>query len=128
MTVGDVEVHVRRAAPFTATEHARGAAMAALVSDVLRRAGDPGIVGTGSNGRRIGGGATPSYAVEGDSVAARIDDVVVGRATLLADEEPGVVPVSPRASTPAGSAAASAPSCWSTRPVWPTARAPTRSC
>ena len=35
MTVGDVEVQVRRAAPFTATEHARGAAMAALVSDVL---------------------------------------------------------------------------------------------
>jgi GNAT superfamily N-acetyltransferase len=94
MTVGDVEVHVRRAAPFTATEHARGAAMAALVSDVLRRAGDPGIVGTGSNGRRIGGGATPTYLVEGDSVAARIDDIVVGRATLLADEEPGVVPVS----------------------------------
>lgn len=94
MTVGDVEVHVRRAAPFTATEHARGAAMAALVSDVLRRGDDPGIVGSGSNGRRVGGGATPSYVVEADSVAARIDDVVVGRATLLADDEPGVVPVS----------------------------------
>ncbi len=94
MTVGDVEVHVRRAAPFTATEHARGAAMAALVSDVLRRAGDPGIIGTGSNGRRVGGGAAPAYGVESDSVAARIDDVVVGRASLLPEEEPGVVPVS----------------------------------
>jgi GNAT superfamily N-acetyltransferase len=94
MTVGDVEVSVRRAAPFTATEHTRGAAMAALVTDVLRRQADPGVVGTGSNGRRVGGGATPSYAVEGDSVAARVDDVVVGRATLLTQEEPGVVPIS----------------------------------
>ena len=37
MTVGDVSVQVRRAAPFTATEHARGAAMADLVTDVLAR-------------------------------------------------------------------------------------------
>lgn len=94
MTVGDVEVSVRRAAPFTATEHARGAAIAALVSDVLRRQDDPGILGTGSNGRRIGGGTTPIYVIEADSVAARVDDVVVGRATLLAEDEPGVVPIS----------------------------------
>jgi GNAT superfamily N-acetyltransferase len=90
MTVGDVEVQVRRAAPFTATEHARGAAMAALVSDVLRRQEPPGSAGTA--GRRVGG-ATPVYAVEPDSVAARIDDVVVGRATLLHGGEPGVVSV-----------------------------------
>jgi GNAT superfamily N-acetyltransferase len=94
MTVGDVEVSVRRAAPFTATEHARGAAMAALVTDVLRRQADPGVVGTGGNGRRVGGGTTPTYAVEDDSVAARVDDVVVGRATLMPGEEPGVVPIS----------------------------------
>ena len=37
MAVGDVQVQVRRTAPFTATEHARGAAMADLVSDVLER-------------------------------------------------------------------------------------------
>ena len=37
MTVGDVQVQVRRTAPFTATEHARAAAMADLVSDVLER-------------------------------------------------------------------------------------------
>jgi len=94
MTVGDVEVQVRRAAPFTATEHARGAAMAALVSDVLARQESPGFVGSGSSGRRVGGGATPAYLVEGDSVAARIDEIVVGRASLLTQEEPGVVPVS----------------------------------
>ena len=35
MTVGDVQVQVRRTAPFTATEHARGAAMAELVDDDL---------------------------------------------------------------------------------------------
>ena len=87
MTVGDVEVQVRRAAAFTATEHARGAAMAALVSDVLRRAEPPGAEGTP---RRLGGGTTPAYGIEGDSVAARVDDVVVGRATLQAADEPGV--------------------------------------
>lgn len=93
MTVGDVEVQVRRAVAFTATEHARGAAMAALVSDLLKRAEAPGIAGEAS-GRRVGGGAAPAYAVEGDSVAARIDDVVVGRATLLTAEEAGVHPLS----------------------------------
>jgi ribosomal protein S18 acetylase RimI-like enzyme len=92
MTVGDVEVQVRRAAAFTATEHARGAAMAALVSDVLARAADPGVVAAGG-GRRLGGGAPPAYLVEGDSVAARIDDVVVGRATLSGTDEPGVLAI-----------------------------------
>jgi GNAT superfamily N-acetyltransferase len=92
MTVGDVEVQVRRAAAFTATEHARGAAMAALVTDVLARAASPGIRGEAS-GRRVGGGAPPAYAVEGDSVAARIDDVVVGRATLQDTQEPGVLAI-----------------------------------
>ncbi len=90
MTVGDVEVQVRRAVAFTATEHARGAAMAALVSDVLRRLDEPGISANPS-GRRVGGGVTPTYLVEGDSVAARIDQVIVGRATLTElTEEPGV--------------------------------------
>lgn len=92
MTVGDVEVQVRRPAAFTATEHARGAAMAALVSDVLARAATPGQVETGG-GRRLGGGASPVYQVEGDSVAARIDDVVVGRATLTETDEAGVLAI-----------------------------------
>jgi ribosomal protein S18 acetylase RimI-like enzyme len=92
MTVGDVEVQVRRATAFTATEHARGAAMAALVSDVLARSTSPGISGEAGS-RRVGGGAAPAYAVEGDSVAARIDDVVVGRATLTATDEAGVLAI-----------------------------------
>lgn len=91
MTVGDVEVQVRRTAAFTATEHARGAAMAALVSDVLARTGTT-TVETGG-GRRLGGGAAPVYQVEGDSVAARIDDVVVGRATLTETDEAAVLAI-----------------------------------
>jgi GNAT superfamily N-acetyltransferase len=93
MTVGDVEVQVRRAVAFTATEHARGAAMAALVTDLLARSATQGITGEAS-GRRVGGGAAPAYLVEGDSVAARIDDVVVGRAILEAAADAGVHPVS----------------------------------
>ena len=86
MTVGDVQVQVRRTAPFTATEHARGAAMAELVSDVLAR-GREATAPTG--GRRVGGGSTPEYVIEGDSVRAVIDEVPVGLAVVggTADEE-----------------------------------------
>ena len=54
MTVGDVQVQVRRTAPFTATEHARGAAMADLVSDVLERGREAAM--SPSAGRRVGRG------------------------------------------------------------------------
>jgi ribosomal protein S18 acetylase RimI-like enzyme len=79
MTVGDVQVQVRRTAPFTATEHARGAAMAELVSDVLAR-GREATAPTG--GRRVGEGSTPEYVIEGDSVRAVIDEVSVGLAVV----------------------------------------------
>lgn len=89
MTVGDVQVQVRRAAPFTATEHARGAAMAALVSDVLERSRESAMAPAHS--RRVGGGATPEYVVDGDQVSAILDEVVVGLAVLRpATDEPGV--------------------------------------
>ena len=55
MTVGDVQVQVRRTAPFTATEHARANAMAALVSDVLERIRARPVPTT--PGHRIGSGA-----------------------------------------------------------------------
>lgn len=86
MTVGDVQVQVRRTAPFTATEHARGAAMAELVSDVLAR-GREAMAPTG--GRRVGVGSTPEYVIEGDSVRAVIDEVSVGLAVVggTADED-----------------------------------------
>lgn len=84
MTVGQVEVQVRRRAPFTATEHARGAAMADLVSDVLART--PTVLGSGS--RRVGGGAVPSYSVDGLVVSAHAGGARVGMAEL---EESGAV-------------------------------------
>ncbi|MEI5672003.1 MULTISPECIES: GNAT family N-acetyltransferase [unclassified Nocardioides] len=95
MTVGDVQVQVRRQAPFTPTEHARGAAMADLVSDVLQRSKESAAIGSNTTGRRLGGGQTPDYVNEGDSVSAIMGDVVVGLATVqpaLADD-PEVRPV-----------------------------------
>jgi ribosomal protein S18 acetylase RimI-like enzyme len=94
-TVGDVEVQVRRTAPFTATEHARGAAMADLVSDVLQRSKESAAIGSNTTGRRLGGGQTPDYVQEGDSVSAIIGDVVVGLATVQdpLPDEPEVRPV-----------------------------------
>lgn len=92
MTVGDVLVQVRRTAPFTATEHARGASLAELVSDVLGRARESAMAPSMS--RRVGGGVTPEYVAEGDSVTAMIEGVPVGLAVVEAEElrgeEPGV--------------------------------------
>lgn len=95
MTVGDVQVQVRRTAPFTATEHARGAAMADLVSDVLERSRADATASV--LGRRVGGGATPEYVVDGDSVSASIDGTAVGLAVVRPEaDEPGVRPVTLR--------------------------------
>ncbi len=92
MTVGDVQVQVRRTAPFTATEHARGSSLAELVSDVLARARESALAPSLS--RRVGGGATPEYVVDGDSVTALIEGVPVGLAVVEAEEirgeDPGV--------------------------------------
>jgi ribosomal protein S18 acetylase RimI-like enzyme len=95
MVVGDVLVQVRRTAPFTATEHARGAAMADLVSDVLERSRESAM--SPSMSRRVGGGATPEYVVDGDSVAASIDGVAVGLAVVRPEaDEDGIRPVTLR--------------------------------
>lgn len=98
MTVGDVQVQVRRTAPFTDVERARGAAMADLVSDVLQRSRDQAAlaaVASGGSGRRLGTGAVPTYLPDGDSVSAVVDGAVVGLATVQAPlaEEPEVRPV-----------------------------------
>ncbi|GAB3199669.1 hypothetical protein GCM10027062_16970 [Nocardioides hungaricus] len=81
MTVGDVQVQVSRTAPFTATEHARGAAIADLVTDVLERdrATAPG------GGRRVATGVAPEYVVAADSVSAVVGESVVGRAVVRVD-------------------------------------------
>ena len=73
LTVGDVQVQIRRTTAFTATEHARGAAIAELVSDVLARA--PGEAPRPTDGR-------PTYVVTGERVTAVVDGVAVGVATL----------------------------------------------
>jgi len=91
MTVSEVQVQVRRTAPFTATEHARGAAMADLVTDVLGRATASKDALVPSPSRRVGTGATPDYVVDGDAVCAVVDGTTVGIAQLRADAgEPGV--------------------------------------
>ncbi|WP_435746756.1 GNAT family N-acetyltransferase [Nocardioides sp. SYSU DS0663] len=82
MTVADVQVQVRRAAPFTATEHARGAAMADLVSDVLQRSRSQEAMAGAGGSRRIGGGSTPEHVVDGSSVSAVHEGLVVGLATV----------------------------------------------
>lgn len=83
MTVGDIEVQVRRRTPFTVTEHARGAALADVVNDVLRRSRDQAAIGAAGSGRRLGAGAMPEYVVSGDTVTAYLGEVPVGVATVL---------------------------------------------
>ncbi|GAA2136207.1 hypothetical protein GCM10009844_02280 [Nocardioides koreensis] len=95
MTVGDVQVQVRRTAPFTATEHARGSAIAELVSDVLARGRETAVPPT--PGRRVGAGSTPEYVIDGDTVRALIDGTPVGLAVVRdAVEDPEVRPVTLR--------------------------------
>ncbi|MBS42845.1 MAG: GNAT family N-acetyltransferase [Nocardioides sp.] len=89
MAVGDVQVQIRREAPFTDIEIARGAAMAQLVSDVLARE-RPGFAPSGN--RRMGAGATPEYVVRGSTVTAVADGVAIGEAIVHDPkaEDPGV--------------------------------------
>ena len=91
MAVGEIQVQVRRRAPFTATEHARGSAIADLVTDVLERTREsalsPGL------SRRVGGGVVPEYVVDGDAVTAMIEGVAVGLAVVRpAAEDPACAP------------------------------------
>ena len=95
MTLGDVQVQVRRTAPFTATEHARGTAIAELVSDVLARGREAAVSPTPD--RRVGAGSTPEYVIEGDAVRALIDGTPVGLAVVRdAVDDPEVRPVTLR--------------------------------
>ncbi len=82
MTVGEVAVQVRRTAPFTATEQARGAAMADLGSDVLgrSRAGVDALAPSPS--RRVGVGTSPEFVADGSGVSAVVDGTTVGVALL----------------------------------------------
>lgn len=84
LAVGEVSVQVRRTAPFTATEHARGTALAELVTDVLavtklRPAPEPG--------RRVRSDGPPTFEVSDAAVLARVDGTVVGSVTWFADRD-----------------------------------------
>lgn len=82
VTVASVLVQVRRTAPFTATEHARAAALAGVVDDVLERAAAAGQTPEPT-------GASPDYVSDGDQVSAVVDGASVGSATIRpALEEP----------------------------------------
>jgi hypothetical protein len=86
LTVGDVSVQVHRRAPFTASEHARGAGLAELVTDVLdrgRQAAAP------PPDRRLGTGTTPEVVASSHEVSARVDGSTVGRAVLAEMVSPG---------------------------------------
>ncbi len=78
MSVQGVQVQVRRTATFTATEHARGWAMAELVSDVLvdHRSPTPAPVPERTSGE------APEYVVDGDRVRAVVSGRTVGEASV----------------------------------------------
>lgn len=92
MTVGDVVVHVRRAAPFTATEHVRGAAMAELVSDVMVR--EAATMVQRVPGLRLDTSVAPEYVASADAVTAMVAGTAVGVALLGEEPESGVRKVS----------------------------------
>lgn len=95
LTVGDVAVQIRRAAPFTATEHARGSALAELVDDVLQRSRETAAIGARPPSRRLGGDAPPDFVVGPDTVTALLDGVAVGLARVGRAAD-GVLPVTVR--------------------------------
>ena len=83
LEIGDVVVQVRRTAPFTAAEHARGMALAELVSDVLAAA----VVTEAPAPLDPSAGQEPTYEVGEGEVRAVVAGAVVGRATWLVDAE-----------------------------------------
>jgi ribosomal protein S18 acetylase RimI-like enzyme len=89
MAVADVQVQVRRGAPFTPTEHARGAALADLVTDVLARARHDQSIPV--SGVPAGSSVSPVYDVDDVAVVASVEGTTVGRAEVRPEAgEPGV--------------------------------------
>lgn len=81
LAVGRAVVQVRRTTPFTATEHARGAAMAELVSEVIDRVRPPEpTAAPGEEG--------PEYLTTDDTVTALVAGAVVGRSSLARGVDP----------------------------------------
>lgn len=89
--VGDVQVQLRRTAPFTPTEVARGVALADLVGDVLQRMKGAPLV---TAPLRVD--QSPQLEDTPDGVRAVLDGVVIGAARMLPTEETGVLELSLR--------------------------------
>ena len=83
LEIGDVVVQLRRTAPFTAAEHARGTALAELVADVLAAA----VTTDAPAPQHLSEGQDPTFEVGEGEVRALVAGVVVGRATWLVDAE-----------------------------------------
>lgn len=83
LEIGDVVVQLRRTAPFTAAEHARGTALAELVADVLAAA----VATETPAPQALSEGHDPTFEVGEGEVRAVVAGVVVGRATWLVDAE-----------------------------------------
>lgn len=83
LEVGDVVVQLRRTAPFTAAEHARGRALAELVADVLAAAAAPPT----PEPQDLSADREPVLEVREGEVRAVVAGVVVGQATWQVDDE-----------------------------------------
>lgn len=81
LEIGDVVVQLRRTAPFTAAEHARGAALAELVADVLAAAAPTPAP------QDVSGEQEPAFEVREGEVRAVAAGAVVGSATWTVDDE-----------------------------------------
>jgi GNAT superfamily N-acetyltransferase len=86
LAVGDVQVQIRRTAPFTPTEIARGEALADLVGDQLARMKSQPLVAAAV---RVPEEAQLRATING--VEAVLDGITVGVARLRLTEEPGVL-------------------------------------
>lgn len=87
LEIGDVVVQLRRTAPFTAAEHARGAALAELVGDVLAAGAVAGAVTAAPEPPDVPGGAEPTVEVREGEVRAVVAGAVVGSATWTVDDD-----------------------------------------
>ncbi len=82
LEIGDVQVQLRRTAPFTAAEHARGTALAELVGDVLAAAAHDGAPSPGAASTD-----EPRIETTAGAVRALVGAVAVGTATWLVDPD-----------------------------------------
>jgi len=78
LEIGDVLVQLHRTAPFTAAEHARGAALAELVGDVLAAATHRPVPEPGS---RPGTDSAPAFEMSDTAVTAYVEGTPIGSVT-----------------------------------------------